>query len=194
MFISLRQVETETLWQQAELARDMTAKFGRKTARMIAGEVGVSAGYVRQLIATAQAFANPASRAQDLSFSHHRLAAMTENPEGWIEETLDHDWSVKELRQEIKDKKDRIDEAEQARRAGERLEQAVNKFNEHFSVTAGRKAVLSWETLSAKGPRRTRLTPAEEATLIVAGAAGPDANPETIADAVTLAEEVFNDG
>jgi len=88
-FIDLREQESETLWQQAALAREMTGVFGRRTASIIASEVGLSASYVRQLIALASAFPDETMRAQDLSFTHHRLAAMTEAPQGWIERAVE---------------------------------------------------------------------------------------------------------
>jgi|GEM_PF-4426771 len=158
---------------------------------MLASEVGLSAAYVRQLIAVAVAFEDESSRAADLSFSHHVVAAMTEAPQGWIERAVEQAWSVKEMRQAIRDAKDRIDEAEQARRAGERLEQAVRKFNEHFAGLAGRRAVLSWEATPARHQKNPRPTPGEDAVLFVTGLIGPDGDPAMVADAVALAEEVW---
>ena len=193
-FVELREQETETLWEQAALAHEMTGVFGRKTASIVASEVGLSAAYVRQLISLASAFPDETVRAQDLSFTHHRLAAMTEDPAGWIEQAVANEWSVKDMRQAIKDAKDRIDEAEQARRAGERLEQAVRKFNEHFGDLAGRRAVLSWETMPV--PQRKRLTPGEETALLLAGVSpGEDPAKESvmIADAIQMVEEVIGD-
>lgn len=193
VFIQLREQEQGSLWAQADLARALTAKYGRKTATMLAKDVGLSAAYVRQLIAAANAFPDPSLRAQDLSFSHHRAAAMTENPEGWLERATENAWSHSEMLRAIRDSKDKIDEAEQARRAGERLEQAVRKFNEHWAEKAGRKAVLSWEDAVNRFP----LTPGEDAALILAYASpGDDPAKESamIADAIQIAEEVFSDG
>lgn len=45
---------------------------------------------------------------------------------------------------------------------------------------AGKRAVLSWETIPAKGPGSCRFTLGEDAALIVAGLIGPDADPPTV--------------
>ncbi|MHB1926523.1 MAG: hypothetical protein ACYCRD_04560 [Leptospirillum sp.] len=142
-FIELREAEQDTIWTQADMALAMTAKYGRKTAKMLANEVGLSTTYVRQLVATSKAF--PADkRAQDMSFSIHRTAAMTEDPDRWLVTAIDKGWSQRDLAQAIKDTKDKMSESEQATAAAERLEQAIRTYNEHFQPISGRKAVLSW--------------------------------------------------
>lgn len=146
-FIDLMEREQETLWDQAETAMAMTAAYGRKTATMLASDVGVSASYVRQLVATAKAFPDPASRAQDLSFSHHRICAMTDDPAGWLERAVENGWSHRELRLAIRDARDRIAEAEEARRARERIVQAVRKYNERWRDVTGDRAVLTFEAV-----------------------------------------------
>lgn len=142
-FIELREAEQDTIWTQADMALAMTAKYGRKTAKMLANEVGLSTTYVRQLVATSKAFPTD-KRAQDMSFSIHRTAAMTEDPDRWLVTAIDKGWSQRDLAQAIKDTKDQMSESEQATAAAERLEQAVRKYNEHFQPISGRKAVLSW--------------------------------------------------
>lgn len=143
-FISFVETEEDAKWRQAEHALDMTRRWGRHTATRLASDVGRSASYIRQLIATAKAFPDPAQRAADLSFSHHRIAAMTRDPEGWIDQAAAHQWSVEELRQAIRDARDPVALAEQARRAQERVEQTVRKYNEHWAPLTGQRAVLVW--------------------------------------------------
>ncbi len=55
MFIQLQEQETDALWAQAAWAAELAACWGRHTARWVATDASVSAGYVRQLIAPAQA-------------------------------------------------------------------------------------------------------------------------------------------
>ncbi len=153
-FIELREAEQDTIWTQADMALAMTAKYGRKTAKMLANEVGLSTTYVRQLVATSKAFPTE-KRAQDMSFSIHRTAAMTEDPDKWLVTAIDKGWSQRDLAQAIKDTKDKMSESEQATAAAERLEQAVRKYNEHFQPISGRKAVLSWVVEKRARPAST---------------------------------------
>lgn len=147
VFIQLLEGERENLWAQADWALHMTATYGRKTARMLAADSGLSAAYVRQLVVTAKMFPDE-KRVADLSFSHHKIAAMTQDPDGWLQKSIANEFSVKDLRQAIADGRDRISEAEEARRAAERLVQAARKFNERYAQITGQQAVVTWESLA----------------------------------------------
>ena len=147
VFLQLLEVERDNLWAQADWALHMTATYGRKTAQMVATDSGLSSAYVRQLVATAKAFPE-GTRAADLSFTHHKIAAFTEDPEKWIQQAVEEDLSVKELKQAVTDKQDRISEAEEARRAAERLVQAARKFNERYAQIAGERVILQWEEIA----------------------------------------------
>ncbi len=143
VFIHLRETEQDTIWLQADLAVEMTAKWGRKTASMLAHDVGLSAAYVRQMIAASKAF--PAEkRAPDISFSIHRVAAMTEDPDKWLVAAIEHSYSDRELRRAVKDAKDGVTANEEARSAEERLERAVLKYNENYSASTGKTVSLVW--------------------------------------------------
>jgi hypothetical protein len=118
----------------------------RKPARWLADATGVSAGYVRSLIAVAQAFPDPATRAADLSFSHHLTltAFLTDGPAGWPETAVAHQWSVREFRQAIRGAADPIADAERARRAAEAPVRAVERYNKAKPFVGNlRKACLS---------------------------------------------------
>jgi len=146
VFVQLLEGERENLWAQADWAMHMTASYGRKTAKLLATDTGVSASYVRQIVATAKAFPEE-SRALDLSFSHHKIAALTEDPEAWLQRALKDSLSVQELRQAVTDSKDHLTEAEEAQRAAERLIQAAKKFNERYAEIVGQQVILRWEDL-----------------------------------------------
>ena len=147
VFLQLLEGERDNLWAQADWALHMTATYGRKTAKMLATDSGLSAAYVRQIVATAKAFPEE-KRAADLSFSVHKVAAMTEQPEVWLQRAVAEQLSVKELGQAISDSRDRISEADEARRAAERLIQAAKKFNERYAQIAGQQVVVTWEPLA----------------------------------------------
>ncbi|MDA8344445.1 MAG: hypothetical protein M0Z66_03055 [Thermaerobacter sp.] len=150
VFINLVQQGEAAIWAQAAWAMEMTGRHGRGTAKMLAADVGLSASYVRQMVATAKAFPTPESRGQDLTFTHHRLAAMTGDPEKWLDAAAEKGYSIAELRRAINDAKDQVSLEEQARRATERLFQAVNKYNELYAPVSGERASIVWDKLQAK--------------------------------------------
>lgn len=148
-YITGLEQEEHGLWHQAEVAFQMAGRYGRHTATWIASETGKSSSYIRQQIATAKAFPHPEDRAQDLSFTHHRYAAMTTDPAGWLDRATAEGWSTDQLLQAIQDAKDELAEAERCRRAQEKLQRLVDQFNEEFSMLAGRRAQLVWQTVRA---------------------------------------------
>ena len=150
LFTRLMEKEQETQWLQAELALRMAARYGRKTARLVASEVGVSAGYVRHLIATAKAFPTDESRAKDLSFSHHRIAAISSKPEEWINRTIEAGWSVDQLREAVRSSKDRITDADRALRAEQRILRLVKQYNEEFTSVTGFVAEVKFNEVPAE--------------------------------------------
>ena len=157
VFQQLLEHETDSLWAQAEHARRMAARHGRHTARALAGEVGLSAGYIRQLIATADAFPDPATRAQDFSFSHHRICAQTADPAHWLALAVAHQWSVDDLRHAIRDARDPVARDTAARRAAERLQRAVNRFNTDYAPVLGQRVDLLWSAWA--DPAASAVTP-----------------------------------
>lgn len=65
-FVTFVENEENSRWSQADHALAMTRRWGRRTASRLAGDVGRSASYIRQLVATAKAFPDPSARAADL--------------------------------------------------------------------------------------------------------------------------------
>jgi len=142
-YIRCREQENDGLWGQADCALRMVARFGADAIAALASEVGVSKAYVRMQVATAKAFP-PGTRAQDASFSLHRICAMTEDPEGWLERALAHGWSTRELQEAVRDARDAVDQAEQARRAEERLAQQARRYNADWAPLTGKRVELLW--------------------------------------------------
>lgn len=143
-FTTLLEAEAASLWAQAEHLRRMVERWGRGTARAVAGDTGLSAGYIRQLIGTANAFPAPTDRAPDLSFSHHRIAAFTDDPATWLDRAVAHGWSVDDLRAAIQAARDPVAQTVQAAQAAHRLEQAVARFADQWTTTYGLRPVLTW--------------------------------------------------
>lgn len=154
VFIAFDEAEEAALWDKAAWVRAMTARYGRETARLLARDTGHSAYYVRCLIATAEAFPDPADRAADLSFSHHRIAAFTDDPAAWIDRAAAEQWNVADLREAIRAARDPVAADAAAEQAQARLERAVERFNRLYAATAGVRAVLQWGPGSGVGPER----------------------------------------
>lgn len=142
-FIELSQAEEATVWAQAEVAYEMTKVFGRKAATKLAADIGRTATHIRSLVSTYKAFPTPESRAQDLSFTHHKTAAVTEDPQEWLNQAVANQWSVKDMKETIKDAKDKLAEADQYRRAQERMEREIERFNKRWGHK-GLEASLEW--------------------------------------------------
>ena len=147
LFVNLLQGEVDHLWAQATHLRGMVSRWGRGTAKAVAGDSGLSEGYIRQLIGTANAFPEPAERAADLSFSHHRIAAFTDDPPYWRDQAVANGWSVEDLRAAIRAAKDPVAATEGARTAAQRLERAVSKFVDEWSQAYGSMPVLVWKAV-----------------------------------------------
>jgi hypothetical protein len=152
VFVGFMEGESDHLWNQAAWARAMAAYYGKKTASLLATATGLSSGYVRQLIATANAFPDPSDRAQDLSFSHHRVAAMTEEPMDWIDRAVSSGWSVQDLKDAIQDAKDPISEADQQARDRQALGRAVKRYNDRWAGVTREEAVLAFHAVQVAVP------------------------------------------
>ena len=144
LFQELLEREEETHWEQAKVSALMEAKYGEHTAKTVAGDTGLSAAYVRMLTATYKAFPTDESRVADLSFSHHRIAAVTEDPQRWIQEAADNDWSCADLRKAISEAKDRMDEFQKAQKAEDQILRAARKYNEQFAKLTGKSVTVIW--------------------------------------------------
>lgn len=148
IFVSLVEAESDALWAQATWAARLKPLYRDATARQLSATSGKSPGYIRQLIRTALAFP-PEERAQDLSFSHHRLCAATEDPVGWLTQAVANGWSCRELETRIAEaaESDTVTLFTQAEKAASTLESDARYFNDHWAATLGRRVVLSWADL-----------------------------------------------
>jgi len=63
----------------------------------IASQVRASTSQIKVLVRTYRAFPEEAMRIAELTWYHHRLAAHTDNPAGWIDRAADESWSTREM-------------------------------------------------------------------------------------------------
>lgn len=89
---NLNWIEAEILYNIADL---------NLSIKDISTQVGRSPAHIRERIKTFKAFPEEHMRAQDLSFTHHRLAAGTEEPEKWINRACEEGFSTRQLKQVI---------------------------------------------------------------------------------------------
>lgn len=75
------------------------------TLGWIASNIGKSTSYVRQRLVTYRVFPNEDDRARDLSWTHHRIAAMAESdksPREWIDEAVNNQYSTRQMAQAVR--------------------------------------------------------------------------------------------
>lgn len=98
-YISLEEQERDCKWLKGELL-DAMLNAGAKPG-WIASQVGVSAAQIRELVKVYRAFPDESMRIPELSWYHHRVAANTDDPKGWIEKAADNQLSTRQLRKAI---------------------------------------------------------------------------------------------
>lgn len=100
VFTEFREQEEEGKWGQAAALVVMRYGMGMKWAD-IASQTGYSASMVRAMVKTFMAFPEESLRVPTLEFTHHRIAADTEEPLKWIALAADNNWSTRQLREAI---------------------------------------------------------------------------------------------
>jgi hypothetical protein len=101
IFINHKEQEENSKWEQA--AALVVLHTGLKLKiKDISAETGMSPAIIREMIRTFNAFPEESTRVLELGFTHHRLASRADNPELWINATVDNGWSTRQLDEEMK--------------------------------------------------------------------------------------------
>lgn len=101
------EVESAAIWAKAELLYyivEHMKKNGGKLKdiyRQLSPCVGCAPETIKVRVRTFQAFPEPHMRAQDKSFTIHRIAAATEEPEKWLDIAIANDYSTRQLTEAI---------------------------------------------------------------------------------------------
>ncbi len=116
---------SEALFRQAAIAFYMKERMG-VSAKQIGSDVAYSSRFVNALVKTFSCFPDEASRAQDLSYSHHQVAAHTDDPVYWLGKACAEAWSVREMSKAVKGEQvvDELREADRAVGVVERIFEA----------------------------------------------------------------------
>ena len=112
-------------WTRAEIVYQALQLEG-VTPNRLAADRGCSASHVRRQAKTYAAFPDPAQRwnGPGASWTHHRLCAETTDPQGWLAQAMDGEWSTADLAAAIQAAKAQ-DPHEEARR---KAEQAIQRL------------------------------------------------------------------
>ena len=123
--IEMRKEEAERIWDQASIIFILRSKMNVK-AGDIGSQLGCSSVYVNELARTYGAFPDPTARSQELTFSHHKLCAKSDDPEYWLNMAEQNQWSTRQLQDAIKGKSEK-DEFEKVRKLYEKIEKYLEE-------------------------------------------------------------------
>lgn len=112
MLIDTEQQTDEIRFLQGQIIDELTIR-GAKYA-WIASQVAKSAAWVRTAHKTFLAFPTMKDRIPSLSWTHHKIAAATDNPKKWIEIAADKEMSTRELRAAIIAEEEKDEELEES--------------------------------------------------------------------------------
>ncbi|WP_054697647.1 HNH endonuclease signature motif containing protein [Syntrophomonas palmitatica] len=99
VYCNCDEAEETAKWLKAEVLTAMVDMKIKVTE--ISSLVGCSPASVRESIKTFRAFPEPHMRALDKSFTHHRIAAKTTNPQKWMDVACIQALSTRQLREAI---------------------------------------------------------------------------------------------
>ena len=83
MLVETEQQTNEIKFLQGQIVDELITRGAKYS--FIASQVAKSAAWVRTMHKTFLAFPTPESRVPDLSWTHHKIAAFTEDPPKWIQ-------------------------------------------------------------------------------------------------------------
>jgi len=123
--------EKEGQWYQAEVAYRMIQQYqgAESIFNFIASLEGRSANTIRSWVAAYQAFPNESDRIPTLHFTHHCIAAISEDPSYWIAQAADNHWTTQELRVAIRRSKDGYNPAFERKVMEQQIQRQVEDYN-----------------------------------------------------------------
>jgi len=98
----LSEVEDSVKWGQALLCAAIETKYGEGSISTFAADMGIGESTAYRLRRTWIAFPRIEDRYPDMTFGHHALAAMTNDPNYWIEVAALHGLSTYALERKIR--------------------------------------------------------------------------------------------
>ena|GEM_PF-408853 len=129
--LSLEEHQDDAKWLQGELLAALMDAGATK--KWLATQLRRSVSYIKKRVKTWRAFPDESLRVPELTWEHHRVAASTDDPRGWLERAADEGWSTRDLQLAIARERDPAkagDAEERRQREAERLLDKVLKFLE----------------------------------------------------------------
>lgn len=105
LYISCLEKGESSMWDKAALITVMHDHM-KLTPRQIASTVGCSASLCRKMVRSFNAFPSETHRIPMLTFRHHQIASYTSDPQKWIADAADNQWSTRVLQEKINSTKD----------------------------------------------------------------------------------------
>ncbi len=99
-YFSYVEITETTLWERAAILSGLL-ESGLKQ-KNLSSLVGCSPATIREQVRTYRAFPEESMRAQDMSFTIHRIASKTQKPEKWIDSACINGYSTRQLEEAIK--------------------------------------------------------------------------------------------
>jgi len=122
--------EREGQWFQAQVAYEMVKRFrSRDIFRIVASQQNRSADTIRSWVAAYQAFPEEQDRVPTLHFTHHCIAAMTDDPPYWIARAADEEMTTAQLRAAIRRERDGYSAAFEQKYMEQQIERQVAEYN-----------------------------------------------------------------
>ena len=128
-FINARVEGDNFIWKQGAIAFFLKETM-QVSAKIVSSDTGYSPRHISNLVKTFTAFPTEDTRALDLSFSHHMLAAGTDDPAYWLDEAVKNAYSVRELKRAIDGDSPELDPVSVAQRAWKKVEQLIELDND----------------------------------------------------------------
>lgn len=120
----LEDIENGVLWGRALVCAAIESQYGEESIKAFADDVQIGESTAYSYRRTWLSFPRIDDRHPELSFSHHRIAANTNNPQYWIEDASMHMLSTHALKRKIYEREQKtkavlIEEQKKALEAGE---------------------------------------------------------------------------
>ncbi|WP_165847687.1 HNH endonuclease [Ammonifex thiophilus] len=129
--ISLEETQDDAKWLQGEILAVLVDMGFSK--RWLAYNLRRSLSYIKNRVRTWRAFPEPHLRCPELTWEHHKVAALTPDPAGWLERAAENGWSTRQLQLAIAKSRDPAGaetEEERRQKEAERLLDRVLRFVE----------------------------------------------------------------
>lgn len=143
--------EKDGQWFQAQVAYEMVKRFrSRDIFNIVASQQNRSANTIRSWVAAYQAFPEETDRIPTLHFTHHCIAALSEDPAYWIAQAADQHWTTKELHMAIRRSRDDYNAAFECKVIEQQIRRLADEYNRLWGTE--RRCTVAFEAVPIAAP------------------------------------------